>query len=440
MYEPSTRIAILAITASLTVTACAEDGGGGISPDEGNADIYENPNEKPKRKCHLIENLSNAAATSSVGANSPSLAVGRKGHPVVAWAQGEGIYVSKFVGSAWRRLIDQDATTRTIPASVGGHYPSVTVDHDGAPIVAWRTGLKTIHVRRFADGKWHELGGSGTGEGVSTNVNSVHYSARSPSIVVDHDNRPTIAFTQNAPDHTVRVRRFNGTEWQDVGETPFETGLSEGSRLAVDKSGQLVVSWLRRRGTAAEVLARRFDGSVWQEVAPGSGMLPGISNSNNNTTGQTLVTGPSGLPILAWQPRSGEVHVRELADYKLSPVGSGVASTPFDTGSQTVVEGFDLTVDQNDQPAVAVRIYTDDAPNVANIHVGRFDGKTWSEIPGSRSNPRGISNRGGNAVLPSLVIDGDDNVIVAWQQFGSSGVFAHRPDVYVAVVGEQHCR
>ena len=429
---------ILTITASLAVTACADSGEEATSTGDGKADDLHG---KHKRKCHLIENLSNAAATSPQGASTPKLAVGGNGYPVVAWQQGnQGIRVSEFDGVAWRRLIDHHATTHAIPDSAGGRTPSITVDHHGAPIVAWRSRNKRIHIRRFDGGKWHEIGdGSATGQGVSTSTNVPRYNAGSPSIVVDHHNRPAIAFTQIGRSG-VRVRRFDGTEWQDVGSAPITTStLVAGSHLVVDQSGELVVSWLHQNFRAFEVYARRFDGSVWKEAAPGSAMGPGVSNSDDSTRTHALATGPGGRPVLAWlrgRGQENEIQVRELADHKISPVGTGTATAPFVNDFRIL--GFSLTVDQYDYPAVA---WSDERPNDrGNIYVSRFDGKTWREIPASKSNPGGISDSGGDSAFPSLVIDDHDNVVVAWQQFGTTGVFAHRSDVYVAVVGDQHCR
>jgi hypothetical protein len=162
--------------------------------------------------------------------------------------------------------------------------PSVAVDRGGRPVVAWRddtSGNAEIYLRRWDGAAWVEVGGSATAGGISGD------SALSaePALALDGQDRPVVAwFEESSGQYAIRLRRWTGTRWEDLGE-----GLSAGSvrsvnpTLALDAVGNPVVCWHGfppGAGAAArrEVYLRRWSGAAWTDLG-GSGSGGGVSRT-----------------------------------------------------------------------------------------------------------------------------------------------------------------
>ncbi|HEX8438125.1 Ig-like domain-containing protein [Archangium sp.] len=83
-----------------------------------------------------------------------ALEVSASGDPVVAWIEltdsGKRIVVDRWVSTGWESL------PMTPPSSVAYH-PSLALEPDGTPLVAW-SGNEAIEVRRWANGAWQAVG------------------------------------------------------------------------------------------------------------------------------------------------------------------------------------------------------------------------------------------------------------------------------------------
>ncbi len=150
-------------------------------------------------------------------ANSPSLAFSPSGTPYVAWSEQFGsaqrVYVKHFNGSAWV----QDGTYLNIDANRQATNPSLVI-WNGRPVVAWGESTASsydIRAKALNGTSWEAVGNS---------VNTAgHYSYNS-WLAVDNNNLYAAFAEDNDTSFVVmgdiflaRVRRFNGTGWQDVG-------------------------------------------------------------------------------------------------------------------------------------------------------------------------------------------------------------------------------
>jgi hypothetical protein len=83
-------------------------------------------------------------------------------------------------------------------------------------------------------------------------------------MVMGGDGRPMVAWSgYTAPETSIRVRRWTGSAWQNVG-TPLNAvvgGSSSGlsPKLALDKNGQPVVAWQESDGTASNIYVYRYN-------------------------------------------------------------------------------------------------------------------------------------------------------------------------------------
>lgn len=183
----------------------------------------------------------------------PTLAVDDNGDAFVAWADKSGgdteIYVRHFAGSSWAELGAGSASGGGISDNAGtSRNPNLALAGDGTVYVAWSddsSGNYEIYVRRW-DGAWNEIGaGSAAGGGVSQTTRHSH----APRIAVDPAGRPSVVWYQaTAADAEIYLRRWDGALWAELGGSGSGGGLSDNSGASAHPAlaayGQsLVVAW-----------------------------------------------------------------------------------------------------------------------------------------------------------------------------------------------------
>ena len=127
----------------------------------------------------------------STNAYSPSLAIDASGVPLVAWDEVRSadreLFVSRWSGSRWE--IVGGAVT---PAGSSGYSPSLALDVGGTPVVAWDQGdgaARTIRVARLAGNAWQRLGEALTAD---PDAPAAHW----PSLSLDARGHPMVAWQE----------------------------------------------------------------------------------------------------------------------------------------------------------------------------------------------------------------------------------------------------
>lgn len=135
----------------------------------------------------------------------PFLAIDGSGAPIVAWGEGphpamccgSEIFIRRWNGTAWVEMGAGSASGGGISQNESGSWaPSVAIDDDGKPIVAWFDGgssIAEIYVRRWNGATWVAASpGSASGGGVSETLGYSHY----PSLVVGLNGAPIVAWSE----------------------------------------------------------------------------------------------------------------------------------------------------------------------------------------------------------------------------------------------------
>lgn len=320
------------------------------------------------------------------GNRQVSVAVGPDGRPVVAYADGDTIRVRRWDGAAW---------TLVGPSGASGGLPQIVTDANGRMYLAWRqfvgsTGSWEVFLkaRDWNGTTWEELGGSGSGGGISGAEGGAGVPAF--SLALGPDGTPYLAYqsttfteadfaTQVAGLHAwtnqVYVRRWSGSAWVFLGSgregggasnalsfrveghggTTFVSHNGEHPTLAIGADGRPVVafiysSWFEGgnppefNGENDDIYAVRWNGAAWEPLGPALpttldavalGAPGGISNSPGwiREVGHDRLVRPSimvdreGTPVLAWGETNADDGFRYIYVYKFNGISwQGLAS------------------------------------------------------------------------------------------------------------------
>lgn len=154
-----------------------------------------------------------SAQSGATSAQRPSLELDGEGNPVVAWKESnEGgsssnLYVRRWTGALWESLgdgVNQEASI------VQADDPALVLDGSGNPVVAWAgtDGTTTnIYVHRWVSGHWELLG-----DVLSANPGQTV--AAHPSLRIDNEGVPIVAWDEadgpiNKQTRNVYVYRLN---------------------------------------------------------------------------------------------------------------------------------------------------------------------------------------------------------------------------------------
>ncbi len=229
-----------------------------------------------------------------------------------------------------------------------------------------------------------------------------------------------------------------------IGPTPAHAGwLEVGSRSGSgggisDSSGEssrpamlasptagLVVAWSDGRGSSSQIFVRRWNGSAWVEMGPGSASGGGVSNTNGNSDFPALSADAAGSPVLAWHDNAdgdNEIYIRRWNGSAWTEMGSGSAARG----------GISDNRGESSHPALALVggdlfvVWDDDSKGNLEIYGLAWDGSQWNDMGGSATGG-GISRNDGDSILPSVAaLDG--RPVVAWGDLsgGDSEIYARR--------------
>ncbi len=247
----------------------------------------------------------------------PALAIKSDDNPIVAFKSIEGdfthIVVKNFDGTSWNQL-GQNAD---LSEGENLHIPSLALDGNEYPFVAWSTGIyfsatdqivKQIYLKYFDGTQWNGLAGSAMGGGISNNSGESYFSTH--GLAIDSNNYPVVAWYNYFNDKPyIYTKRFDGTSWVEIGEgSATGVGISNGitachSNLSVilDHEDNPLIFWLGCDGPSGEMsqfYVSQFDGSNWTMMEfPGGDTNPGVGN---------LVLGNDEFPIVSWEDTGNE--------------------------------------------------------------------------------------------------------------------------------------
>ena len=340
----------------------------------------------------------------------PSMALDREGNPVVVWQEDDGtsfnIYVERWDGNNWVLLGD----ALDVDFNQNASYPSLALDSSDNLVVSWVEDTSiissSIYVKRWNGSNWEHIGGV-------LNVNPNTIAAKRPSLALDSSGNPTVSWEEcvttflfGCSDFNLYVKRWNSGSWAQVGgELDINTIQSVYERspsLALDSSGNPVVSWTEYDGTSDNIYVKRWNGSSWVQLG---GILDANANTNQAAFSPSLALDSSGNPVVSWYESDGtsgypfNIYVKRWNGSSWVQLGD-----ILDVNTNQSSENPSLALDSAGNPVVSWSEYDGTS---WNIYVKRWNGTIWTQIGTHWDISKNLF-----ALTPSLAVDVSGNPVV----------------------------
>ena len=369
-------------------------------------------------------------------AGEPAAGAGTSASAEKVEAVGQSVALAPTADSnaGWEEVGDGSATGNGVSNNAGHSAdPSMAIAPDGTPYLAWTdvsSGSWQIYVRRWNGSKWEALDGSATGGGISNSSGS----ATQPSLVIDPDSTPYVAWGDVTAGTKIYMRRWSGSSWVELGGSATGGGISNStdadapSLVIAPNSKNPYVAWTDVPGICPEIYLRYWNGSSWAQLG-GSASGGGISDSGcmDTVSNPSLAIDAGDDPYVAWEDvRSGQyqIYLRRWDGSNWGELGG--SATGGGLSGQAGSAGPSLALDKDGNPCVAW-VASDGADN--EIYLRCWNGSSWTALEGSASGG-GISNNNGNSTYPSLSLAPDGTLYVAWQDSsgGDTEIYVRRWD------------
>ena len=329
----------------------------------------------------------------------------------MAWSELEGpspftrtrnIYVKRFDGTNWVNVgggeLSSDAFSQF-------RKSRLALDSSGNPVVAWHEGdgiSENIYAERWDGTNWVYLG---TTLDANNNQN-----AHNPSLALDSSGNPVVSWYESDGTSTnIYVKQWNGSSWVLVGSNPLDTSLgNNGYNPSLSLvNGSLAVAWQEGSVSFGSLYVKKYITNAWQDMG---GLLD--VNGGQSAVNSVITKKSSNLPVVAWDEVDGgngsrNVYVKEWTGSNWNKLGT------TNNGALDRTLGNDA-----ENPSIAMR--TDNKPTVAfqennNVYVRRWTGTAWTNV----SNLALDSVLANDALTPSIALDTTNLPVVAYAENGN---------------------
>lgn len=259
-----------------------------------------------------------------------SLAIDKNGNPVVAWEDKSStpkreIYLKRWNGSAWEELGGSASNGGISNNNGSDSRPSIAINDSNYPVVAWDNypadsyEYSSIYIKEWNGSAWVEISsGSATGYGISNGLDNY---ASFPDLKIDDAGIINIVWQNSSVQDKIFAKQYSGLSWNDIG-CSFASGDGVNSTsgdairasLTIDGSNNPIVAWRNDVSGNWEVYIRKWNGSSWVDICPGSASEGGISRNSGDSGGASVAINSSGNPVVAWNDDTSgnyEIYIKQ---------------------------------------------------------------------------------------------------------------------------------
>lgn len=277
--------------------------------------------------------------------------------------------------------------------------------------------------------KWVQLGSS-------LNTSPDQAPAYNPSVVLDANDRPIVAFHDYQAVPLVGskgiVKRWSGTTWEQLGDVVDVTPnwSAKAVSLAMTTGGQLFALWGEAADdgsyqTSSSIYVRQFGSGAWSSVL-GGGYLNDNPGANGGYPARMALDG-SGHPVVAWSqgPAPFNVHVKSWNGTGWVAVGGGLAADVTATASVTAI-----AIGKDGAPLVALHQHVaGSVPEQVVLYIRHWNASSqlWEKLGANGVN----EDPAGWADWASLAVDSAGRPVLAWVEYSTSGASAGQSELWV---------
>ncbi len=294
-----------------------------------------------------------------------SLAIDPNNTPYISYPG----YVQKFNGVLWEFVGNEVLVSNTKSVRV----TTVDFDGDGTPYLAMHLNYYEaidgeIVIKKFNGTIWETLGTSLPTEFTFNEIKSTFFG-------IGNDNIPQIFYADPKNGMKATLRKWNGSEWQFVGEKGYSENLAHDLSSDVDSGGTIYSAYVNYGdNTPSTVNVKKFNGIAWQT-------LPSPPDFYALETDIKIAN--DGTPYIIYNLNLNPSRINNVRKWDGSSwqlVGNGTFASTYIAH---------LEIGSDNVPYVA---YNDDLLQEA-ITVKKFNGNDWDVVGTSGLSPADVNLR-----------------------------------------------
>jgi hypothetical protein len=263
--------------------------------------------------------------------------------------------------------------------------------------------VATVASTNFTAPDWVSLGGS-------LNIDASK-SALFSDIALDSSGNPIVTWHEDdGTSYNVHVKKWNGATWASLGGIlDFNSGKNAfAPSIALDSSGNPTIAWQEPVDTSNNIYVKKWNGTTWTS-------LGGFLDVHANTKAElaAIALDSSGNPIVTWNENDGtsnNIYVKKWNGTTWVSLGEHL-----DLNKNAEAKTPSIVLDSSGNPIVT---WTESDGVTYNIYVKKWNGTTWVSLGGVLDFNYPLDQQ--DAVEPSIVIDSIGNPIVAWREGGTT--------------------
>lgn len=259
--------------------------------------------------------------------------------------------VPSFSGSEWEFV----GSAKFAKSQFAKNYAKIKVDAYDIPWVIF-VETSIVSVLKFNGIDWEQVGAGGIADGINISYTDITF---------DSNNTPFICFTDKVgSERFLRVLSFDGTKWNDVGSS-VSAGYMSYNSLAFDNNGVLHIAY-SDYNFEGKAVVKKYNGTNWVNVGT-QGFTPSLA------TNIELVFDSSNTPHISFidpSQASSEASVMKF---------NGSFWQYIDNTSLTIypVISPSIVFDSDDNIFLSAR---NSSNRTVGLGVYKFDGTTWATL------------------------------------------------------------
>jgi len=246
------------------------------------------------------------------------------------------------------------------------------------------------------------------------------------SLAASDNGRVYVAFEDKVKKNRARVKMFNGVSWQDLADAQNPSGwvsAGRGGNPALETNGENVYVAFMDYGNRQRARVRKWDGSAWQDLADENHPEGYISDLRGFEPALSFDRSKNFL-YAAFRDEANDEKEKVMKWSESS--GWQVVAGPNNPGgfaSNAVASEIDIKSSQSDDGMFAA---FEDRSNGSRIRVRKWDGSAWQDLA-DENHPEGYVSSIAS-LSPSIDTDSLGNLYLVYTGKNNKNTYIHKWD------------